>query len=92
VTAKIGGSSSPCRKRQSTMPFTLVAVASITIGTAMTIIAVAITRLRPSTSATTPVNGAVNAMAMEVAVITELMRPAPTPNSCASAGSSACGE
>jgi hypothetical protein len=55
-------------------------------------IAAAITRLRPTTSATAPVNGAVKAMASVLAVMMALICAAPTPNSRDSAGSSACGE
>jgi hypothetical protein len=92
VTANIGGSSRPWTKRQTMSSSTLAAVATIAIGTVIASIAQVITRLRPSTSATAPVNGAVSAMANELAVITALMRPALAPNSRASTGNSACGE
>ena len=62
------------------------------IGTATASMAAVMTRLRPSTSATAPVNGAVRAMASALAVMMVLISAAPTPNSRASAGSSACGE
>ena len=54
--------------------------------------AAVISRLRPTTSASAPVNGAVSAIAPVPAVISPLISPAPTPNSCDSSGSSACGE
>src|SRR5262249_44233666 len=54
-------------------------------------IAAAIRRLRPITSATAPVNGAVSAMASVLAVMTALMSAAPTPNSRARSGKSARG-
>ena len=50
------------------------------------------TRLRPSTSAIAPVNGAVSAIASVLAVMMVLISAAPTPNSRDSSGSSACGE
>ena len=62
------------------------------VGTTTAHIAAAITRLRPSTSAIAPVNGAVSAMASALAVMIVLISAAPTPNSRASDGSSACGE
>ena len=64
----------------------------MTIGSTTATIAAAMTRLRPSTSAIAPVNGAVSAMASVLAVMMVLIAAAPTPNSRASAGSSACGE
>src|SRR5580704_10647442 len=64
----------------------------ITVGTTMANIATVIRRLRPTTSASAPVKGADNAIAAVPAVISALIAPAPTPNSCASSGSSACGE
>jgi hypothetical protein len=54
--------------------------------------AAVMTRFLPKTSAMTPVNGAVRAMASALAVMMVLISAAPTPNSCAKAGSSACGE
>ena len=65
--------------------------ATITVGTVAANIAAVISRLRPSTSAAAPVNGAVSAMARVPAVIIALISPAPTPNARASSGSSACG-
>ena len=50
------------------------------------------TRFRPSTSATAPVNGAVSAIAAAPAVMMLEISAAPTPNSRESSGSSACGE
>ena len=50
------------------------------------------TRLRPSTSAAAPLNGAVIATASVPAVMVALMTAALTENSAASDGSSACGE
>jgi len=61
------------------------------VGTASRIIAATITRLRPSTSAIAPANGAVIAMASAVAVMVRLMSAGVAPNSCASVGSSDCG-
>ena len=68
------------------------ASAAPAIGTATASMAAVMTRLRPNTSATAPVNGAVRAMASALAVMMVLISAAPTPNSRASAGSSACGE
>jgi hypothetical protein len=50
------------------------------------------TRFLPSTSATVPVKGAVNAMASVLAVMMVLISAAPTPNSRDNIGNSACGE
>jgi hypothetical protein len=91
MTAKIGGSSSPCTKRQAISAGTLPANATITVGTTRTTMAAVMTRLRPSTSATAPVNGAVSAIAKVEAVMMVLICAAPTWNSAASDGSSACG-
>ena len=55
----------------------------------MTNAAAVIRRLRPITSASAPVKGAVSAMAADEAVISALISPAPTPNSCDSSGKSA---
>ena len=63
MTAKIGGSTSPCTARQKISADRLSDSATITVGTASANIAATITRLRPSTSATVPVNGAVSATA-----------------------------
>src|SRR4249919_1898878 len=68
------------------------ASAAPAIGTATASIAAVITRFLPNTSATAPVNGAVRAMASALAVMMVLISAAPTPNSRARAGSSACGE
>ena len=68
------------------------ASAAPAIGTATASMAAVMTRFRPNTSATAPVNGAVRAMASALAVMMVLISAAPTPNSRASAGSSACGE
>jgi hypothetical protein len=54
--------------------------------------AAVMTRFLPKTSAMTPVNGAVRAMASALAVMMVLISAAPTPSSCANAGRSACGE
>ena len=54
-------------------------------------IAATITRLRPSTSAIAPANGAEMAIASAVAVMVRLMSRGVAPNSCASDGSSDCG-
>ena len=88
---KIGGSISPWMKRQTTIVCTSPASATITVGTAAANIAVTISRLRPSTSAMAPVNGAVSAIASVPAVIIEEISAGPTPNSRESSGSSACG-
>ena len=92
MTAKIGGSSSPWTKRHAISDCTSCASATPAIGSTTANIAAVMTRLRPSTSAIAPVNGAVSAMASVLAVMMVLMVAAPTPNSWASAGSSACGE
>ena len=92
ATAKIGGSSRPWRKRQTIMPSRLVASAISPIGITTASIAAVITRLRPITPASAPVNGAVSAMAAALAVITELISAGPAENSRASSGSRACGE
>ena len=56
----------------------LTANVMITVGTVMANIAAVISRLRPSTSASAPVNGADSAIAAVLAVISEEMSPAPT--------------
>jgi len=63
----------------------------MTVGTAAANIAAVISRLRPSTSAMAPVNGAVMAIASVPAVIMVLISAGPTPNSCDNSGSRACG-
>ena len=73
------------------MVSTSVDIAAITIGTVTANIAVVIRRLRPSTSAAAPVNGAVSAMASVPAVIMALICAAPIPNSRASSGNNAWG-
>ena len=64
----------------------------INVGTTMANAAAVIRRLRPRTSASAPVNGAVSAIAAVPAVINALISPAPTPNWRESSGKSACGE
>ena len=54
--------------------------------------AVTMTRLRPSTSATVPVKGAVSATAKVLAVMMVEISAAPAPNSTDSSGKIACGE
>ena len=88
---KIGGSTSPCAKRQNTSADRLGANAIIAVGIASSSIAAAMTRLRPSTSAIAPANGAEIAIASAVAVMVRLMSPGVAANSCASNGSSDCG-
>jgi hypothetical protein len=61
------------------------------VGIVSRIIAATITRLRPSTSAIAPANGAVIAIASAVAVMVRLMSAGVAPNSRASVGSSDCG-
>ena len=70
---------------------TSVEIVTITIGTVTANIAEVMRPLRPSTSATAPVNGAVSAMASVLAVIMALICAAPTPNSRASSGNNAWG-
>ena len=89
---KIGGSSSPCTNRRITSCGTLEAKVMISVGTTTANAAAVIRRLRPRTSASAPVNGAVSAIAKVLAVISALISPAPTPNSCDSSGNSAWGE
>ena len=66
-------------KRQNMSCGTLAAKVMITVGTAMANMAAVISRLRPNTSASAPVNGAVSAIAAVLAVISELISPGPTP-------------
>ena len=68
------------------------ASAAPTIGTTTASMAALMTRFLPSTSAIAPVNGAVMAIANVLAVMMLLISATPTPNSCDSAGSTACGE
>jgi hypothetical protein len=79
-------------KRQTMIACTSAAVAIIRVGIASATIEAVITRLRPITSATAPLNGAVSATASVPAVMVALMTAALTENSAASDGSSACGE
>ena len=92
MTVKIGGSNSPWMKRQKVSSGTPAENVMIRVGTTIANIAAVIRRLRPTTSASTPVNGAVKAMAAVLAVISALISPGPTPYSWASSGKSACGE
>src|SRR5438046_7331237 len=78
-------------KRQKISACRLGASAIMISGIVATIIAAAITRLRPSTSAIAPANGAEIAIARIVAVIVRLISPGVAPNSRASDGSSDCG-
>ena len=71
---------------------TSAASAAPIIGTTTASIAAPIMRFLPNTSAIAPVNGAVSAIASALAVMMLLISAGPTPNSRASAGSSACGE
>ena len=89
---KIGGTRRPWTKRQKMSCGTLEAKVMQSVGTSMANIAAVISRLRPSTSASAPVNGAVSAIATVAAVMSVLISPALTENSCASVGNSACGE
>jgi hypothetical protein len=92
VTANIGGSTSPCMKRQNTSADSVGAIAAIKVGRVTTSIAVTITRLRPSTSETVPVNGAISATASVPAVTMAETCAALAENSVASSGRMACGE
>ena len=71
---------------------TSAASAAPAIGTTTATIAVVMMRFLPRTSASAPVNGAVNAMAKVLAVMIALISAGPAPNSRERAGSSACGE
>jgi hypothetical protein len=88
---KTGGSASPSRKRDRISACRLGASAIITSGPVAMIMAATITRLRPSTSAIAPANGAESAMASVVAVIVKLICAGLASNSRASDGSSDCG-
>src|SRR3974390_1015853 len=92
VTAKIGGSTNPCTKRQKIIAPSVGAQAVINVGTESTTRAVTITRLRPSTSAMVPANGAVSATASVLAVMMLEISAALLPKSCDSSGRIACGE
>src|SRR5437762_2005200 len=91
VTAKIGGSSSPCTKRQKMTWFSVGASAVMVAGISNSAIATTIRRFRPITSDSAPANGAVAATAKVPAVIIRLASAAPTPYSRAIIGSTACG-
>ena len=92
VTAKTGGITNPCTKRQKISSCSDGASAHITVGMPSSSMAVTMTRLRPSTSATVPVKGAVNATAKVLAVMMLAISAAPAPNSVANSGRIACGE
>ncbi len=92
MTAKIGGSSRPCTTRQKISPDKLVDRPTINVGTVSANIAATITRLRPSTSATVPVKGAVAATASVLTVMMVETSAAVAPNSCDSKGRIDCGE
>ena len=91
VTAKIGGSSRPWTKRQKISSLQARRQRHHLAGTSSSTMAATITRLRPSTSDSAPVNGAVAATASVPAVMIMLASAAPTPNSRAISGSTACG-
>ena len=91
MTAKIGGNTSPCTARQKMSDDRLVASPTINVGTTSTNIAATITRLRPSTSAIAPVNGAVTATAKVLTVMMVDTSAALAPNSCESKGRIDCG-
>jgi hypothetical protein len=90
VTAKIGGSSRPCTNRQNTSAARLGASAAIAVGTTRRNIAVTMTRLRPSESATAPVKGAMSATAKVEALTVRLTSAGLAAKVCASSGSRAC--
>ena len=87
-----GGITKPWMKRQMMSACTSGAIAIIKVGTASATIDAVITRLRPITSATAPLNGAVSATASVPAVMVALMTAALTENATASDGSRDCGE
>src|SRR5947209_11277093 len=78
-------------KRQKMSACRLGASAIMISGTVATIIAAAMTRLRPSTSAIAPENGAEIAIASVVTVMVRLICAGVASNSRASEGSSDCG-
>ena len=82
----------PLHERQNTSADSVGAKAAISVGSVSTSMAVTITRLRPSTSATVPVNGAVNATASVLAVRMVEISAGPAPNCSDSSGRIACGE
>ena len=91
MTAKIGGSTSPCTARQKISADRLVAIPTIKVGTTITNIAATITRFLPSTSAIAPVKGAVSATAKVLTVMMVETSAALAPNSCESRGRIDCG-
>ena len=91
MTTKIGGSSSPCTKRQNTICASVVASAIMSVGTSSANMAKTMTRLRPIMSATAPVKGATSATARVVALTRWLASTAPTLNCRATSGSTDCG-
>src|ERR1044072_9797377 len=91
TTVKIGGNAKPSTKRQNTSACRLGASAIMTSGIVAKTIAAAITRLRPSTSAIAPANGAEIAIASVVAVTVRLICAGVGSNSRASEGSNDCG-
>ena len=92
ITAKIGGSTRPCTARQKMIADRLVERPTMTVGMTSTNIATTMTRLRPSTSATVPVNGAVSATASVLTVIMVEIPAALAPNSSDNSGKIDCGE
>jgi hypothetical protein len=88
---KIGGSSRPWTKRQKITWFSVGASAVMAAGMMSSAMAMTMTRRRPSTSDSAPVNGAVTATASVPAVMIRLASAAPTPYSCAIIGSTDCG-
>ena len=69
MTAKIGGSTSPCTPRQKIIQERLLDSPTMSVGSTSANMAATITRLRPSTSATVPVKGAVSATASVLTVM-----------------------
>ncbi len=92
MTAKTPGAARPCTKRQKIIADKFGDSATITVGIASITMATTMTRLRPSTSATVPANGAISATASVLAVMMVAISAGPTPNSCDSSGRMACGE
>src|SRR4029077_6339534 len=92
MTAKIGGKTRPCTARQKISDVRLVERATITVGMTSTNIATMITRLRPRTSVTAPVKGAVSATARVLTVMMVETSAALAPNSFDNSGRIDCGE
>jgi len=92
MTAKIGGSTRPCTARQKIMAGRLVDRPTMIVGMTSANIATTMTRLRPSTSATVPVKGAVSATANVLTVIMVDIPAALAPNSLDNSGKIDCGE